>query len=102
MERTILDPESSRSQSIQHSWEWNGFPHMFQAADPGDGALNSHSEPGMGKGSILAKIQIPVKCLGRQMVFLNPLIQQFQTRSALAATNDLSIALWGEHVNAQG
>src|SRR5262245_616340 len=74
---------------------------MFQAADPGDCALDSHSKAGMWHSAIFTEIEIPFERRLRQIVFANALQQKFIRADALRASDDLSISLGREHIHAQ-
>src|SRR5512146_323686 len=50
-----------RIQPVQHAREGNGFAHVFQAANPGDHALDAHAESGVGHAAVLAQVEIPLE-----------------------------------------
>src|SRR5215510_5960948 len=75
----------------QSTSERNCFADVFQAADPSDGALNSHSETGMRHTAVLAQIQIPFEGFFRKVVFLNALTQQVVIADALRSADDLAV-----------
>jgi len=52
------------------------FAHVFEAADPGDDALNPHTEAAMGHAAVLAQVQIPSESLFWQAVLVNSLDKQ--------------------------
>src|SRR6185312_464303 len=45
----------------QSTCKRNGFTHVFQTADPGYGALNTHAETGVRDSAKLAQVQIPLE-----------------------------------------
>src|SRR5215472_642724 len=90
-----------RVQTVQHSGEGDGFAHMFQAADPGDGALDSHSESRVGNATILAQIEIPLEGFLGQPVLVNALEEQIVRGHALRAADDLSVAFRRQHIDAK-
>jgi hypothetical protein len=49
---------------------------MVDAADPRDDALEPHSEPGMRKGPVAAHVEVPLVGLARQLVLLEPPLEQ--------------------------
>src|SRR5688572_30121516 len=88
-------------QPVKHPRERNRFADVLQSANPRDGTLDAHAESGMRNGSVFAKIEIPLEGFARQVVFLDPLSQEFIARHALAATYDFTITLGREHVHAK-
>ena len=62
-----------RCQSIQHSGKWDRFTDMFESADPGDGALDAHTEAGMRNRSEPAQVQIPFEDFFWEAMLLDPL-----------------------------
>ncbi len=56
----------------------------------------------MRHGAIAAQVEVPLEGLGRQLVLLDPSQEQIVVRDALAAADDLAVALRRQHVHAQG
>src|ERR1700676_3968324 len=50
-----------RVEPVQHSGKRNGLAHVFQAANPGHGALNAHAEAAMGHAAKFAQVEIPLE-----------------------------------------
>src|ERR1700680_3622389 len=90
-----------RVEPVQHSGKRNGLAHVFQAANPGHGALNAHAEAAMGHAAKFAQVEIPLERFFGQVVFVNALQQQFVGRHALRAADDFPVAFGREHIHAQ-
>ncbi len=86
---------------MQHSRKRYRFAHVFEAADPGDDALNPHTEAAMGHAAVLAQVQIPSESLFWQAVLVNSLDKQIVRGHALRAADDFTVAFRCEHVDAQ-
>src|SRR5580698_2487610 len=92
MAQSLNDSIRSRVQPIQHSWERNRFAHVLEAADPGYGALDAHTEASVRDAAELAQIEIPLERFFGQIMLVNALQQQFVRGHALRAANDFAIA----------
>ena len=75
---------------------------MVEAADPGYGALDAHAETGVGDGAVAAEVEVPLEGVERQVVFFDAALQQVVAVDALAAADDLAVALRREDVDAEG
>ncbi len=78
---------------VQHAREGDRLADMGQLADPGHHALDAHAEAGMGHGAVAAQVEIPGEGLARQLVLGQALLEQRQVVDALAAADDLAVAL---------
>ena len=64
-------------------------------------ALDAHAEAAVRDGAEAAQVEVPLERLLRQAVLLDPLQQQVVVGDALAAADDLAVALRREHVDAE-
>src|SRR6267378_8188097 len=62
-----------RIHAINHAREGNDFANVFGAANPGDGALQAHSEAGMRHAAVAAQVEITQEGLFGQVVFAQAL-----------------------------
>jgi hypothetical protein len=62
-----------RINPVQRSRKRNRLPHVIQPADPRHRALNPHAEARMRHAAVAPQIQVPLKRLARQFMFINPL-----------------------------
>ena len=63
-------------------------------------ALDAHAEAGVRHGAVAAQVEVPVEGFLGQLVLLDALEQQVVVGHALAAADDLAVALGGEDVDA--
>src|SRR5512144_2573832 len=92
---------SSRPQPLQHPRKRNRLPHVGQAADPGDDALEAHAEAGVGYRAVAAEIEIPAERLLGEVVGADLPLQRGEIVLALAAVDDLAGACGCEYVDAE-
>src|ERR1035437_6900781 len=92
--------KSLRIQPMQHAREGNRLANGLQPADPGDGALDSPAETGVGDAAGFAGIEIPLESFFRQIVLVNALQEQVVRGHALRSTDDFAVAFGGQHVHA--
>src|SRR6266478_3188023 len=65
-----------RIHAINHAREGNDFANVFGAANPGDRALQAHSEAGVRNAAVAPKIEIPLERFFGQVVFPQALQEQ--------------------------
>jgi hypothetical protein len=63
------------------------FRARAHAADPGDEALDTNAETGVGHGVEAAQVEIPVDGLAGQLVLVEAFFEEFQIVNAVAADN---------------
>src|SRR5262249_52765587 len=83
----------SRPEPIEHAREGNRLPHVVETGDPRQRALDADSEPGMRDGAVASQVLVPLEGLLRQAVLVDAARELFQRRHALAAADDLAVAL---------
>lgn len=76
------------------------LPQVGQAADPSHGALQPQPKAGMGHTPVFPQINVPLVVLFRQVVLPDPLHNEIQIGYALAAADDLAVALGSQKVAA--
>src|SRR5439155_24478398 len=91
-----------RPEAVEHPWKRDGLTNVFQATDPGNCPFNPHAKARVWKGPILPQVQVPIKCLRRKLVLLDLLSEQLETGSALASSDDLTVAFRSQNINAKG
>src|SRR3972149_6608068 len=103
-ERNVFDSHPAYSKHFQRSltelWkdpvyqtrEGDRVSDVFELADPHHSPLHTHSETGMGHRPITTKVNVPLVIVWFQIVFVDPLEQQFEVVDALATSRDLSIS----------
>ena len=60
-------------QAVKHARKGDGFADVFQAADPGHAALDSHPETAVRDGAVFPQIDVPLEGFPRQVVLLDAL-----------------------------
>ena len=73
---------------------------MRQLAHPRHGALEAHAEAGVGDAAVLADVQVPLVVGPGELVVLDLVQEVLQIAGALAAADDLAVALRGQQVSA--
>src|SRR5579864_4032801 len=68
---------------VEHARERNHFANVLCTANPGHGAFQAQSEPGMRHAAVAAQIEIPLKRFLGQIVFAQALHQQIVIMDAL-------------------
>ena len=58
-------------------------------------------KPEWGTAAVAAQVEVPLVGLARQVVLVEPLLQQRQVVDALAAADDLAVALGREQVDGE-
>src|SRR5689334_13209065 len=91
----------SRGEAIEHAGEWDRLAHMAEPADPGDAPLDPEAEAGVRKGAVTAQIEVPLERLLGELVLLDGVLQRREVILALAAADDLAVALGREDVHAE-
>ena len=74
---------------------------MLQTANPGDCALDAHTEAGMRYRAEFPQIEVPLEDLTGKPVFFEALDEQIVTCSALTASNDLTITFGSQYIHAK-
>ena len=72
---------------------------MLEPADPRDDALDAHAEAAVRDAAEPAQIEVPLERLARELVLLDAAEQQVVVVDALAAADDLAVALGREDVD---
>src|SRR6476660_6733922 len=72
---------------------------MFEPADPRDDALDAHAEAAVRDAAVPAQIEVPLERFLRKLVLLDAAEQQDVVVDALAAADDLAVALGREDVD---
>src|SRR5437762_1771830 len=90
-----------RPESVKRAWERDRFPDVRNAANPRDRALDPEPKPRMHKRAVLPQIEIPRVRLLRQPLGANAGEQLVVVVLALAAADDLAVALGREAVVVQ-
>src|SRR3984893_3914314 len=83
---------------INHARKGYHFPDVFRAANPCHGTFQTQAETRVRNAAVTAEIEITLKKLFRQIVFMQPLYQQTVIVNALAAANDFAITFGREHI----
>src|SRR5215210_3114337 len=91
----------SGSESVEHPRERDGLADVLDAAHPCDAALDAHAEARVRDAAVAAQVEIPLERLARQVVFLELFFEEFERGGALAAADDLAVALGREDVHAE-
>jgi hypothetical protein len=81
--------------AVEGAGEGDGFADVVEAADPGDDALNAHTEAAMRDGAVAAEIQIPLEGGDGESVLLDAGEEEIVVVHALRASDDLAITFWG-------
>src|SRR5579872_1241231 len=97
-----LNPSILWIKPIQHPRKRNGFADVLEAADPGDRALNAHTEATVRYAAEFAQVEVPLERFFRQAVLVNALQQQIVRCHALRAADNFSVAFGREHVDTKG
>src|SRR6185312_17093790 len=82
-----------RLNAVDGARKGNGFAHVLQAADPAHHPLDPHPETTVGHRAEAPQVQVPLDGPGGELVFLDALHQQVHVVDALAAADDLAVAL---------
>src|SRR5205809_5653848 len=90
-----------RIHAVNHSREGDDLANVFGAANPGDGALEAHSEAGVRHAAVAAQVEIPLESVFRQVVFMEALQEQVVIVDALAAADDFAITFGSNHVKSE-
>src|SRR2546425_3886441 len=61
-----------RIHAINHAREGDDLANVFGAANPGDGALEAHSEARVWNAAVAAQVEIPLKSFFGELVFVKP------------------------------
>jgi hypothetical protein len=77
--------------------EGDGFADVVEAADPGHGAFDAHAEAPVGDGAVAKQVEVPLGPWGAPECGA----EQIDVGDALAAADDPSVALRGEHMDAR-
>ena len=72
-----------RVDAVEGAGEGDGFAYVVEAADPGDGAFDSHAEAGVGDASIAAQVKIPLEGFFGQVVLFDAGVEQLKTGNSL-------------------
>src|SRR5213592_299755 len=91
-----------RIHAVNHAREGNDLANVFGTANPGDSALEAQSEAGMRNAAVAPQVKIPLESLFGQFVLVEALEEQVVIVDALAATDDFTVALGGDHVEGEG
>src|SRR5690606_1476941 len=100
--RRVETASASGRQALHEAGEGDGLPHVVQSAHPGDGSLEAEAEARVGDAAPAAQVEVPLEGLARQVVGLEALQQGVEVALALAAADDLAVALGGQDVHAEG
>src|SRR5213596_3517784 len=92
----------SRPEALEQAGEGDRLAHVVEAAQPGDAALDAHAEAGVRHGAVAAEIEVPAEGVERELVPSDLRLEHGGVVLALAAANDLAVALRREHVDAEG
>src|SRR6266536_6141809 len=90
-----------RVQTIEHAREGDGFPQVFQTADPGYGPFDTHAEAGVRDAAVFAQVKIPLESFLGEVVLVDALEEQVVGGHALRASDDFSVAFRREDVDAE-
>src|SRR5437660_3800924 len=90
-----------RIHAINHAREGNDFANVFGAANPGDRALQAHSEAGVRNTAVAPKIEIPLERFFGQVVFAQAPQEQIVIVDALAAADDFAVTFRSDHVEGE-
>src|SRR5260370_18886466 len=91
-----------RIHAINHAREGDDLANVLGAANPGDGALEAHSEAGVGNAAVAAQVEIPLERFFGQVVLMKAFQEQIVVVNALAATDDFAVAFRRDHVEGEG
>src|SRR5262245_31096642 len=75
---------------------------VVDAGNPGHEALDPHAEAGVRHAAVAAHVEIPLEGFHGKLVLPDALQEEIVVVDALAAADDLAVALGGEDVDAQG
>src|SRR2546430_16033585 len=92
----------SRPEALEQAGEGDRLAHVVEAAQPGDAALDAHAETGVRHGAVAAEIEVPAEGVERELVPSDLRLEHGGVVLALAAADDLAVALRREHVDAEG
>ena len=57
----------------------DGLPHVVEATDPRDSALDAHTKSAVGHASVTAQVQVPLEGFSGQLVLIDAAAQQLIT-----------------------
>ena len=67
-----------RVNPVQRARERDRFADVIEAADPGYGALNAHSEAAVGDAAVATEVQVPLEGLAGQVVLVDAGAEQLE------------------------
>ena len=91
----------SRREPVDEPREGYRLPHVREAADIREGALDAEPEARVRERSVPAQVEIPLERLLREAVLLDPLLEEREVVDALTAADDLPVPLGGEEVDGE-
>src|SRR5260370_13172182 len=91
-----------RIHAINHAREGDDLANVLGAANPGDGALEAHSEAGVGNAAVAAQVEIPLERFFGQVVLMKAFQEQIVVVNSLVATDDFAVAFRRDHVEGEG
>src|SRR6266851_4595219 len=99
---TVPNYAALRIHAVNHAREGDDLANVLGAANPGDGALEAHSEAGVGNAAVAAQVEIPLKSFFGEVVLAEALQEQIVIMDALAAADDFAVTFRGDHVEGEG
>src|SRR5690349_8555129 len=75
-------------QPMHHPRKRDDFADVLEAADPGDGALETEAKAGVDEGAVAAEVEIPVVGIERKPFFLDAPNELVVVVLALRAADD--------------
>src|SRR5215471_142838 len=86
---------------VEHARERRALAHVLEPGEPGERALDADAESRVRHAPVAAQVLVPLERRLRQAVLVDAPRQQIEARHALAAADDLAVALGGEAVARQ-
>src|SRR5688572_11170024 len=89
------------TQPMHHPRKGDRLAEVRKSANPGDGALEAQTEPGVHEGAVFTKVQVPAVCLDRQPFLANPVEELVMIVLTLRAADNLTVPFGSKAVIAE-
>src|SRR5262249_5406363 len=86
---------------VEHAGERRALAHVFEPGEPRERALDADAEARVRHAAIAAQVLVPLERGLRQSVLVDAAREELEVRHALAAADDLAVALGRETVARQ-